>query len=105
MHAADDLRKDNLEAKAHLLLKAESEAQARVAASMGVTVLDRQTNVRQRGAYWYAESSSHLSSGMELRGFTELRPGKARSIGAESLTEGQPELEKSIQLILSRLSE
>ena len=93
----------DIEQLAKRLSEAETQAFARTARESGLSVSHQTANVGKEASRWQLQSSRGLSNGIELRGITTLEPGRAISIGAESKSVGQPELDSAVRLIASRV--
>lgn len=93
----------DIEQLAKRLSDAESQAFVRMAKESGLSVSHQKASVDKEGNRWQLLSVRGLSNGTELRGVTTFEAGRAISIGAESRSAGQPELESAVRLISGRI--
>ena len=93
----------DIEQLAKRLSDAETQAFARTARESGLSVSHQTANVVKEASRWQLKSSRGLSNGMELRGITIFEAGRAISIGAESKSAGQSELDSAVRLVASRV--
>lgn len=93
----------DIEQLARRLSEAEKQAFARTARESGLSVSHQTANVDKEGGRWQLKSSRGLSNGMELRGITTFEAGRAISIGGESKSAGQPELDSAVRLVANRV--
>jgi len=104
VHSSEATREGSLEQLAQRYLEAEHQAQKRIAKNMSAGIADYRSSVSQDGERWRAQSSTRLTTGIELRGLTILERGHALSVGAESQDVGQSELEDAMRLVESRIT-
>ncbi|QQB48162.1 hypothetical protein [Delftia acidovorans] len=93
----------DIEQLAKRFLEAETQAFARTARESGLSVSHQTANVGKEASRWQLKSSRGLSNGMELRGITTFEAGRAISIGAESKSAGQSELDIAVRLVASQI--